>query len=92
MQLLTSRVRPCSFLLLSKSPLLLSPKVSAKLLKKGKSSKHEKQALPRWRCVESLMGGLEGADDGDVAHDDDKEAGEDNAGNQDGERNRGGVR
>ena len=38
------------------------------------------------------MGGLEGADDGDVAHDDHKEGGEDNAGDQDGERHGGGVR
>ena len=38
------------------------------------------------------MRGLEGAEDGDVAHDDDKEGGEDDAGNQDGERYGGGVR
>ena len=37
------------------------------------------------------MGGLEGADNGDVAHDDDKEGGKDDAGNQNRERYRGGV-
>ena len=38
------------------------------------------------------MGGLEGADNGKVAHDDDKEGEEDAADDQDGERYGGGVR
>ena len=42
-----------------------------------------KQTLPRWRGVQSLMGGFEGADNGKVAHDDDKEGEEDDADDQD---------
>ena len=38
------------------------------------------------------MGGLEGADNGKVAHDDDKEGEEDATDDQDRERYRGGVR
>ena len=49
------------------------------------------EILPRWRGVQSFMGGLQGADNGDVTHYDDKKRKEDDAGYQDGERNRGRV-
>ena len=47
---------------------------------------------PWWRGVQSFMGGLQGADNGDVTHYDDKKWEEDDAGYQDGERYGGGVR